>query len=141
LTFRPSRLRVAGLAALGSAGAAPVLVDDAPIVVKVAGCVLFVGGLLIVPLAMRTWIRIDVDGVNVGRLRGSRTFAAGYASVGVLRVPGALVGSANSAVHITGTDGSTVTIALTLFTSSDQRLLVQRLRHTLCDPGQRDATE
>lgn len=135
MTFRPSIIRVAGMVAFAMCMSLLVLLDGIPLIGRVVGWMFAVVGILIVPLAVRTWIRVESDAVVIGRLRGSRTFKPGHASVREFASPGAIVGSNNSAIHITDSDGNSVTVALNWFRTRDQHDLVRRLRARLTDEG------
>jgi hypothetical protein len=126
-------LRVGCLAAFGLLGIIPILADGLSVAARAAGWLALVMTPLFIGLSLRTWVSLTVGVVEVGRLRGAKRFMAGEASVRKFAVPGGVVRE-GSAVHIEGVDGSSVTIALALFRSTDQVEMVRLLRSTLKGP-------
>lgn len=123
-------MRVGGFAAFGLLGIIPIVADGVSVVGRAAGWLVLGMAPLVIGLSLRTWVRFTNGVVEVGRIRGTKRFMAGEASVRRFAVPGGVVRD-GSAVRIEGVDGGSVTIALAFFRSRDQVDMVRRLRETL----------
>ena len=128
--IRPSPLLPAGFVVFGLLSFIPAVADGVPVIGRVLSWIVIGMAPVAVFVVARTWVRIADGEVEVGRPRGSKVFKAGQASVREFAVPDGVIRD-STAVHIEGSDGSSVTIPLGIFRRSDRADLVRSLRETL----------
>lgn len=130
MTYRPSRVRVAMGAGFALFALWAALAAGTPLPVRVAGWALFLSAVPVTVIALRTWVTIADDGVEVGRVFGVKRFRSAQATVRQFAVPGG-VARDGSAIHFEASDGQSATIALALFRPQDRLDLVRGARAAL----------